>query len=264
MGKKSTKKQASTRRDRTDGKGDQEYEEAPVQFCSMDQCFNHRNLKVCSRCKVASYCSVECQRKNWKMHKWTCDRNVSELEIVDGEEPLLQRNLRHWVARFDATLHGACIRALRLKTEWERIDQGGLMIWVEPRPHANVGARCRIINLGVFQHAAILDLLGRLGMGMAERFRDEVLPVHNAERERLRKSSGGRADFSFVITIAGNLGADKLEGDHPITWRFTPVDIYRDAAASMSMEMYETDWMQELTAQVNEDRPMKHGSRNGA
>jgi len=29
-------------------------------------------LKVCSRCKLTSYCSKECQRKHWKEHKTNC------------------------------------------------------------------------------------------------------------------------------------------------------------------------------------------------
>ena len=30
------------------------------------------NLQVCGRCKVASYCSKECQRHDWTKHKWSC------------------------------------------------------------------------------------------------------------------------------------------------------------------------------------------------
>ncbi|KAJ6535706.1 hypothetical protein B0H19DRAFT_433872 [Mycena capillaripes] len=257
MGKKSSAaKKASTRRDRTDGKGDQKYEEAPVRFCSMNQCFNYKNLKECGRCKVVCYCSVECQRKNWKEHKPTCDHNVAEFAKVNGEEPLMQRNLRHWVARFDATLHNACIRGLRLKYEWERIDQGGLMIWMEPRPHPNVGSRWRILNAGMFKNDAILNLLGAIDM--ADRYRDEVLPMHNEARERLRNSSGGTADYAPVIIIAGNIGPDALEGDHPMTMRFTPIDIYQATAANMDIEKYEGDWLQDLKDQVHSDSPMKH------
>ncbi|KAJ7657194.1 hypothetical protein DFH06DRAFT_459097 [Mycena polygramma] len=256
MGKKSGKKKASTRRDLTDGRGDPEYEEAPVRFCSMDQCFNHKDLKQCGRCKVASYCSAECQRQNWKQHKPTCDRNVAELAALDGEEPLFQRNLRHWVTRFDATLHNACIRGLLLKTDWERIDQGGLMIFLEPRPHPNVGSRWRLLKAGAFTNEGIIKMLGVLDM--ADRYRDEVLPFHNEARERLRKSSGGTADYASVITIAGSLGADALDGDHPRTMRFTPIDMHKSTVALMSTEMYEGDWIEDLEDQINNDCPMKH------
>ncbi|KAJ7789758.1 hypothetical protein B0H13DRAFT_1936378 [Mycena leptocephala] len=155
--------------------GDKLYEEAPVRFCSMDQCFNHQNLKECARCN---------KWKNWKYHKPTCDHNVAQLALVDNEEPLMQRNLRHWVVRFDATLHMAIMRGLLLKQEWERIDQGGLMIWVEPRPHRNAG---------MFKNDGILKMLDAIGM--ADQYR-EVLPTHTEARERLQRTSGGTADYA--------------------------------------------------------------------
>uniref|UniRef100_A0A7S0KXG1 MYND-type domain-containing protein n=1 Tax=Asterionellopsis glacialis TaxID=33640 RepID=A0A7S0KXG1_9STRA len=41
-------------------------------------CFNTENLKACSRCKVATYCSAECQRKDWKSHKKVCATLAAE------------------------------------------------------------------------------------------------------------------------------------------------------------------------------------------
>lgn len=34
--------------------------------------------KYCARCKVASYCSVECQRSDWPRHKQECSRLLDE------------------------------------------------------------------------------------------------------------------------------------------------------------------------------------------
>jgi len=33
---------------------------------------NKSNMKRCGRCKKAWYCSVECQRKDWSIHKLEC------------------------------------------------------------------------------------------------------------------------------------------------------------------------------------------------
>ncbi|GFH61733.1 hypothetical protein CTEN210_18209 [Chaetoceros tenuissimus] len=39
---------------------------------SYNFCSNTENLQQCSRCKVAVYCSVECQRKHWPEHRSIC------------------------------------------------------------------------------------------------------------------------------------------------------------------------------------------------
>ncbi|KAJ7934729.1 hypothetical protein B0H13DRAFT_2305505 [Mycena leptocephala] len=121
----------------------------------MDDCTNYKNLRACGQCKNASYCSVDCQsgahsfvpvaralisrlvEKNWNHHKLTCTYNVTQFALAHGEN-IFQRNLRHWVVRFDATLVSACLRGLNLKYEWDRINRDTLLIFLEPGPHPNV------------------------------------------------------------------------------------------------------------------------------
>lgn len=40
--------------------------------CANDLCRNVDGLKKCKKCRVFSYCSIECQRVDWKMHKPIC------------------------------------------------------------------------------------------------------------------------------------------------------------------------------------------------
>ncbi|KAJ6535722.1 hypothetical protein B0H19DRAFT_1271444 [Mycena capillaripes] len=97
-------------------------------------------------------------------------------------------------------------------------------------------------------------------MGMVDRFRDEVLPKHNEVRQDLWKTSGGTADYAAVLLIAANIGPDALEveGNHPITMRFSPVDILQSNISTMSVENYEGDWLQDLKDQVHNDFPVKY------
>jgi len=41
---------------------------------SCNNCGKMNNIKLCSRCRSVYYCSVECQRCNWKQHKKNCNK----------------------------------------------------------------------------------------------------------------------------------------------------------------------------------------------
>lgn len=47
-----------------------------LNFCS--NCFSMLNLKTCSRCKAIYYCSRECQKNNWSIHKRRKPRSIKE------------------------------------------------------------------------------------------------------------------------------------------------------------------------------------------
>lgn len=45
-------------------------------------------VKTCGRCRKVQYCSPECQKAGWKMHKEICNkkRNISEEEEDENDE----------------------------------------------------------------------------------------------------------------------------------------------------------------------------------
>lgn len=58
-----------------------------------DQCFGCRgtnDLKGCAKCGVAVYCSVECQKKDWRHHKAFCKQQCDTGQKGSGPAPLTQ------------------------------------------------------------------------------------------------------------------------------------------------------------------------------
>lgn len=46
------------------------------------ECSSNQQLKTCSRCKMARYCSTECQTKNWELHQLVCKRIEAGSDMV--------------------------------------------------------------------------------------------------------------------------------------------------------------------------------------
>ncbi|KAJ7212707.1 hypothetical protein GGX14DRAFT_564454 [Mycena pura] len=238
--------------DRIDGMGEKYHDRGVSRLCSNGDCNKYQKLKACSQCKLVSYCSVECQKQNWRKHKPVCNLNAKDYVLTNGE-PHFRRHLRHWAERFAVSLAVACTNGLNLQLEWDRIGDRGLVLVLEPRAHRNIGSRWRICSGGIFDNADIYGMLD--GIGQLTWFEEEILPMHLENRSELQASSAGEADFAAVFVLAKNVGPDVLEGEHALVFQFIPVNVYKKAAAVMGA--CNGDWFQDLKDRVLEDCPLR-------
>ncbi|KAJ6466475.1 hypothetical protein C8R45DRAFT_489727 [Mycena sanguinolenta] len=71
--------------------------------CSNPSCYEvgtKMDLRVCSKCKVAKYCSPECQRTHWPVHKTLCRPATSSTKLVQNviSSNLLMHHLHLFLA----------------------------------------------------------------------------------------------------------------------------------------------------------------------
>ncbi|KAJ7254726.1 hypothetical protein C8J57DRAFT_1346510 [Mycena rebaudengoi] len=233
-----------------------ESEDGAVSHCSMEGCIFRGPMKACAHCKSAWYCSVQCQKKHWELHKPICNQILEHIGHTP-EEPLLDRHLRHWTLRFEATMLNACIRGLNLKHEWDRIEKEGLVILLQPRPHSRLGSRLHIHRAGVYKNEVIHSMLDALGVNAEHRNR--LLPLQMEARQRLQERTCSLADQAYIFAIARNDGPNAIEGRHPSALRILTPTIYKPQVVSMPMTEYDGDWLQDLKDQIHGDCPMQHG-----
>jgi len=51
-----------------------------------------KTLKVCEACKMVFYCSPECQRKDWKIHRLHCDAYVKTKALHETHKEFFDEN----------------------------------------------------------------------------------------------------------------------------------------------------------------------------
>jgi hypothetical protein len=193
--------------------------------------------------------------KHWEVHKPKCNHILEHIKRTP-EEPLLDRHLRHWSLRFEATMLNACIRGLNLKHEWDRIEKEGIVILLQPRPHSHLGSRLHIHRAGVYKNEVIHSMLDVLGVDA--KHRDQLLPLQMEARQRLQERTRGLADQAYIFAIARNDGPNAIEGRHPSALRILTPTVYKPQVVSMPMTEYDGDWLQDLKDQIHNDRPMQH------
>lgn len=56
----------------------EEWMDSPLErMCFATDCFATKNLKKCGGCNTVTYCSQDCQKRDWRQHKPSCQKKVN-------------------------------------------------------------------------------------------------------------------------------------------------------------------------------------------
>lgn len=124
-----------------------------------------KKLFQCAQCKHIYYCSRECQKKNWPLHKASCKemaaslKRVEELKKTDIDAALRGAEWIHWRDGSHDANTAALINALQLQRDPTRGRTHIVFRKVEYVPHVSkdIRYRFRVAQCGVFR---IRDVLG--------------------------------------------------------------------------------------------------------
>jgi splicing suppressor protein 51 len=83
--------------------------EANCAHCNKTEAQLSEPLKTCAKCKIATYCSRDCQKAEWKDHKKLCGRGAS---ASSGVPPTLPQPQIHHISDVSSILGGISEDAL--------------------------------------------------------------------------------------------------------------------------------------------------------
>ncbi|EJD44245.1 hypothetical protein AURDEDRAFT_137472 [Auricularia subglabra TFB-10046 SS5] len=100
-------------------------------------------LGICSNCKFVAYCSKECQRAHWALHKDVCRLTAAIISasrahgVASGQYPTpnLAKYLRRFCSIHASLISWAAYQALNLKDVPENLGVKGMLIEVAYNPH---------------------------------------------------------------------------------------------------------------------------------
>ena len=188
--------------------------------------------------------------KHWKRHKEACNLYLSLLKSDNATEPPLRRHLRHWTARFEGSLLCAAIVGMDIRHDFSNVHKYGMIVRLNPRPHAITGARFTLKKCDIVSMDAMRRFSAIFGM-------DTVLNQHEKERELMKKKSRGQKDFAACVVMVLNEGKWKLDGEHNTEVRFKPLCIIKDMARSPQLNDPSLAWLQTLEMQIQKDIPTR-------
>jgi hypothetical protein len=180
-------------------------------------------------------------------------------------ESALRRHARLFSARYEDTFLLATICALRLHNDWAAIGRTACLATLEPRPHAEAGARFRLVDFVLLPIAEFQEAYaGRVAPPGSEALAavTELFAEHARQRARLQREEHGQADYATVGLLFANRGPHKLAlpaDEPPSVFRFKPIRIDKQLVTGMAAQLRKPsfDWRRTLEHQIQNDLPAR-------
>lgn len=213
--------------------------------CAVEGCTGH-GTKLCSRCGQKAYCSPECQRKDWKVHKLTCKKaETPENRIGDllRQGRLFSAQCELEQLQFGTVVLPWCRNALRFTKPNPRLA-------AELEEKMKFGTLSEVVD-------DVLQLQPIEGFGLGYVAAKELLPGQPLLFDTAFSSAPMDGDKEFYCTIAEK-AIRKGHGDRRVSARAdAQADFYYDSILKLGTKdshdratLEETDMDPEMREQI--------------
>ncbi|KZP14686.1 hypothetical protein FIBSPDRAFT_868068 [Athelia psychrophila] len=205
-------------------------------------------FRYCGLCHRTAYCNRDCQRADWKMHKFSCASAAEKIKLMKGplrylpppggtvgpviDRKVVERKLMHWIEAYKPLLKYTVDNALTLQTTPERCNTEMVHMWLKTTPQKD--------TLRYFS----------VEKAMVRSFWETRVMV--SEREGVRESNAvfdSLAEMSKAMHLQGSLGLGVIVTfiEEARIMHMTP---FGTPQRSEAINRIDSDWLANLTDMV--------------
>ena len=113
-------------------KGTSNYKVRMCRYCNKRELVDGQRFQACSRCSISYYCSKECQKSDWPVHKLHCS---TQQELLDDDGGLKTfRNLSNSALAFAQNRYVDIVKEMRKCKVETNTNVQDMILFIEHRP----------------------------------------------------------------------------------------------------------------------------------
>ncbi|KAG9038160.1 hypothetical protein FRB95_002600 [Tulasnella sp. JGI-2019a] len=164
-------------------------------------------FRKCAKCLTAIYCSKECQRAHWKIHKSQCAIKAQSLKnpgpAIESTSADLMKQMREFTGKHRPTLAKGLTYAIDLHIDRDAYEHKVLFVGLTHQPNAtHAGKKFKVV---VAESMDIDQLLAMDGINKSAAALPEQLKIMSAEAKKTGMLGTG-AIVLVTVTVAHGVG----------------------------------------------------------